>query len=68
MLSCIEEHAPRLRDAGVVRVNVHGVQFEIAPAEYFGSTEEPDNVQLDDLSDPSMWPGGVVPGFERPKR
>lgn len=67
ILECIEDHAPKLREAGVLRVSVQGVQFEIAPAEYFGAQEDPGDAPIDDLSDPEMWPGGIVPGFERPK-
>jgi hypothetical protein len=65
-VALLEQHAPRLRDAGVLSIQVDGAGATFAPA-------PPPKVDLqaaaqpatsDPLDDPALYQGGAVPGYE----
>lgn len=67
LLTLIADRAEALRKAGVLVVQVDGFSAQLAPWTEPGqpdrSVAEP--TYSDPLLDPSTYPGGRVPGFER---
>ncbi|HVJ93292.1 MAG TPA: hypothetical protein VM580_26005 [Labilithrix sp.] len=69
LCEAIVKHAPNLREAGVLEVELGDVKLTLAPIEpepADGPSEEPD-LDVDPLEDTDTY-GGHVPGFPRPPR
>lgn len=72
LLDTIIEKAPQLRHAGVLRVQIEGLSFDLAPTEpaFGGHDDDRDKEEVetaDPLDDPTTY-GGVVPGYRRRER
>lgn len=70
LLDLLIDRAPKLREAGVLRVQLEGLlSFELAPVAPEiddGEDRQPENYEHSDpLQDPATFPGGHVPGFRR---
>ena len=82
LLDALLERAERLRAAGVVRVEMDGLSFQLAatPAPTYVLTSKDEERPLDDDGSPSdldpeldpatygLPPGSPIPGFRRPSR
>ena len=70
-IDLIARNAVRLRDAGVVRLSLEGVELELSPAAVKEEEEERGGVEDIDAGDPLQDPAtygrrdGRLPGFER---
>lgn len=67
-LRVVAKEALDLRKAGVLRVTVGDVGFELMPwiDPNPASKEEPERPDYGDLHSPSLYPGGRVPSLPRP--
>ena len=69
LLDVVIAKAQKLRDAGVLRVRLEGLAFDLAPPEPTVDADD-DGEQLDEIGDadpfkdPATY-GGRVPGFRR---
>lgn len=67
-LRMVAEHAPALREAGVVRFEVEGCRIELSPAEppSIPMAPEPESEAFNPLEDPATFgdrSGRFVPGW-----
>lgn len=68
LLDLLIDRAPKLREAGVMRVELEGLCLVLAPPEQMLDDREErdeDIEHADPLQDPATFPGGRVPGYRR---
>lgn len=71
ILDVIIGRAPKLREAGVLRVNIDGMAFDLAPSEQAAEDDDgtrSSDEEADPFEDPATYGGRPPPGYRRRER
>jgi len=67
-VALLEQHAPRLREVGVLELSVDGASAKLAPRDPPApAATEREEEPVDPMLNPALYPGGIVPGYDRPE-